>query len=402
MTNIMPRQTVTILGATGSIGRSTLDVLARHPERFTVHALVAQSNVDRMLQQVLQHRPRYAVLENPLAAKKLQHELTHYSVTTTVMSGSQAILATVEDSEVTTVVAGIVGAAGLAPTLAAVEQGKRVLLANKEALVMAGQLFMSSVSRCGAELMPVDSEHNAIFQCLPQPFRSLQASGVKKILLTGSGGPFRDLPLDQFTEVTAEQACAHPNWTMGRKISVDSATMMNKGLEFIEACWLFGASPADIQVLLHPQSIIHSMVEYLDGSIVAQMGQPDMRTPIAHCLGFPERLHNGVASLDFLTLGQLTFSAPCLKRFPCLKLATDAMVAGGTYPVALNAANEVAVQAFLNGALDFPSIAALVGNVMEKWTLGEPDDLDVVIGADRLAREMATNFVNVRQSTHLI
>jgi 1-deoxy-D-xylulose-5-phosphate reductoisomerase len=382
-------QRLTILGSTGSIGVSTLDVVSDHPDRYEIFALAAQSNDARLFEQVERFRPRYAVLCDPEAAERLRLRLREVKSTTDVLCGAESLNDIASDHEVDTVIAAVVGAAGLAPTMAAVSSGKRVLLANKESLVMAGRLFMDAVQANRARLLPVDSEHNAIFQCLPQPMVSLQAAGVRRLLLTGSGGPFRDLPLSAFAAITPEQACAHPNWSMGRKISVDSATMMNKGLEFIEACWLFDAAPEQIEVVLHPQSIIHSMVEFLDGSVLAQMGQPDMRTPIANCLAWPERIKNKVASLNFLALGSLSFGAPDPQRYPCLGLAVAAMRSGGTAPAALNAANEVAVAEFLAGRTGFLQIAETVDRVMQSWEGWEPRDLNCVIHADQRARAMA-------------
>lgn len=384
-------QRITILGSTGSIGVSTLDVISDHPDRYQVFALAAQSSDAKLLEQVERFHPRYAVLCEPAAAERLRSRLQGRGLPTEVLCGSEALVEVASDAEVDTVVAAVVGAAGLAPTLAAVTQGKRVLLANKESLVMAGRLFMDAVHRHNAQLLPVDSEHNAIFQCLPQPFAGMPGAGVRRLILTGSGGPFRDLPLSAFGSITPDQACAHPNWSMGRKISVDSATMMNKGLEFIEACWLFDAQPELIEVVLHPQSIIHSMVEFLDGSVLAQMGQPDMRTPIAHCLAWPERIKNRVPSLNFFQLGSLSFGAPDPDRYPCLDLAVAAMRSGGTAPAALNAANEIAVAEFLAGRISFPQIAITVDRVMQGWNGWEPRDLDCVIEADLRARAMATD-----------
>lgn len=382
-------QRVTVLGSTGSIGVNTLDVLSQHPERFEVYALTAHQQIDKLFEQCVRFQPRLAVVPHAEAAHRLQAALDKAGCRTQVVLGEAGLCAVAADAAVDTVVAAIVGAAGLRPTMAAVDAGKRLLLANKEALVMAGGLFMQAAERSGAQVLPVDSEHNAIFQCLPSPFTSLNQAGVKRILLTGSGGPFRLLPLEQLPFVTAEQACKHPNWAMGRKISVDSASMMNKGLEFIEACWLFNAQPSEIDVLLHPQSIIHSMVEYQDGSVLAQMGQPDMRTPIAHCLAWPERMRSGVAGLDFLTLGALEFAAPCQARYPALGLAKAAMRDGGLAPAALNAANEIAVEAFLQGRINFVHIAELVDAVMQSWRNTEPDALEEVYAADLSAREAA-------------
>jgi 1-deoxy-D-xylulose-5-phosphate reductoisomerase len=379
-------QQLTILGSTGSIGVNALDVVAGHPDRFGIFALAAHSSHDKLLQQIQQFRPRYAVLCDEGAARQLRVQLGS-DCTTEVLCGEQALIEVAAAAEVDTVVAAVVGAAGLAPTLAAVRAGKKVLLANKESLVMAGQVFMDAVKQSGAHLLPVDSEHNAIFQCLPHPYTGLADAGVRRLLLTGSGGPLRELPLKDLASVTPEQACAHPNWRMGRKISVDSATMMNKGLEFIEACWLFDARPEQIQVVLHPQSIIHSMVEYADGSVLAQLGQPDMRTPIAHCLAWPQRLENRVPSLNFFELGSLTFGPVDYERFPCLRIAIDAMASGGTAPAALNAANEVAVAAFLAGRIRFTRIAELVEEVMQTWNMGAARDLESVVQADRVARQ---------------
>lgn len=394
-------QRLTILGSTGSIGVSTLDVVSDHPDRYQVFALAAQSNDVRLFEQVVRFRPRFAVLCDPAAAERLRLRLQQIESTTEVLWGAESLCAVASTSEVDTVVAAVVGAAGLAPTMAAVTSGKRVLLANKESLVMAGHLFMEAVREGNAQLLPVDSEHNAIFQCLPQPMVSLQAAGVRRLLLTGSGGPFRDLPLSAFAAITPEQACAHPNWSMGRKISVDSATMMNKGLEFIEACWLFDAAPEQIEVVLHPQSIIHSMVEFLDGSVLAQMGQPDMRTPIANCLAWPERIKNKVTSLNFLALGSLSFGAPEPERYPCLGLAVAAMRSGGTAPAALNAANEVAVAEFLAERIGFLQIAETVDRVMQAWEGWEPRDLGCVIHADERARAMAVEALTKRRQTAL-
>lgn len=391
-------QQITVLGATGSIGQSTLDVIERNPERYTVFALAAQRNVERMWELIRRHRPERAVMEDAGAASELRKMASEAGVICDISSGMEALVEVAEDSQVSTVVAGIVGSAGLAPTLAAVRKGKRILLANKESLVMAGALFMDSVVQSGAELLPVDSEHNAIFQSLPHPYRGIAASGVSKILLTGSGGPFLNTPLTELQGVTVQQACAHPNWNMGKKISVDSATMMNKGLEFIEACWLFEARPDEIEIILHPQSIIHSMVQYCDGSVLAQLGQPDMRTPIAHCLAWPERIENGVAALDFAEIGQLTFAKPCHQRFPCLRLAIETMHAGGTYPAALNAANEVAVDGFLSGHIGFPQISQVVQEVLENWTSNEPGSLDEVIAADHHARILANRWLRQWQT----
>ena len=342
-------QSVTVLGATGSIGKSTLDVIARHPERYRVYALTAHTSKEALLDQCKAHSPRFAVLDDVADAQWLQQALRQAGSNTVALAGEDALCEVAQAPEVDTVMAAIVGAAGLLPSLAAAEAGKRVLLANKEALVMSGALFMDAVARSGATLLPIDSEHNAIYQCLPSEHRGgLAKHGVRQLLLTASGGPFRGWSAADIANVTPEQACAHPNWSMGRKISVDSATLMNKGLELIEACWLFDATPEQIQVVVHPQSVIHSMAAYNDGSVIAQLGNPDMRTPIAYGLAWPERIDAGVETLDLFQVARLDFEAPDETRFPCLRLAREAMQAGGAAPAVLNAANEVAVEAFLN------------------------------------------------------
>jgi len=385
---------VTVLGATGSIGVSTLDVLARHPERYQVVALTANSQVERLLEQCLVHRPRYAVMVDVEASERLAVGLREAGSETEVLSGVGGLEQVASLPEVDYVMAAIVGAAGLPPTLAAARHGKRVLLANKEALVMSGHLFMEEVRHNGAELLPIDSEHNAIFQCMPTNFeQGLSQVGVRRILLTASGGPFRQTPLHELETVTPEQAVAHPNWSMGRKISVDSATMMNKGLEVIEACWLFNTTPSKIQVVLHPQSVIHSMVEYNDGSVLAQLGNPDMRTPIAHALAWPERIESGVGSLDMFAVARLDFEAPDLGRFPCLRLAIEAMEAGGTAPAILNAANEIAVEAFLDGRLGFTKIAQVIEKTLETMTAREADTLATIFEDDTEARSVAQSLV---------
>ncbi|KAB7627922.1 1-deoxy-D-xylulose-5-phosphate reductoisomerase [Alkalilimnicola sp. S0819] len=378
---------VTVLGATGSIGRSTLDVVGRHPARFRVHALTAHRDAAGLLAQCLVHRPRYAVLADPAAAQPLARGVREAGLDTEVLSGAEALVQVAEDPNADTVVAAIVGAAGLLPSLAAVRAGKRVLLANKEALVCAGAVFMAAVRDSGATLLPLDSEHNAVFQCLPE--QGVGRGGVRRILLTASGGPFRETPPGELANVTPEQACAHPNWSMGRKISVDSATMMNKGLEVIEACWLFHLPPAQVEVVVHPESVIHSLVEYTDGSMLAQLGNPDMRTPIAHALAWPERIESGVAPLDLVRTGQLNFQAPDPRRFPCLGLAYSALRAGGNACAVLNAANEVAVEAFLAGRIGFMAIAELVERTLERIPRGELADLEAVLAADTQARETA-------------
>jgi 1-deoxy-D-xylulose-5-phosphate reductoisomerase len=384
----MTKRRLTVLGATGSIGASTLDVVSRHPDRFEVVALTGHRRLDVLEQQCRRHHPRYAVVAEPADALSLATALAE--TTTEVLAGPDALVQVAALSEVDTVMAAIVGAAGLAPTLAAVRAGKRVLLANKEALVMAGAVFMAEVGASGATLLPIDSEHNAVFQSLPRDFRgNLAAAGVSRILLTASGGPFRAVPLARLATVTPEEACAHPNWVMGRKISVDSATMMNKGLEVIEAHWLFNAAPDQIEVVIHPQSIIHSLVQYVDGSVVAELGNPDMRTPIAHALAYPERVGAGVAPLDLFAVGQLNFETPDLERFPCLELAYRALTAGGNAPAVLNAANEVAVAAFLDGRLPYLGIAEVIAAALDAVTQGAIRTLDDVMDADAAGRATA-------------
>jgi 1-deoxy-D-xylulose-5-phosphate reductoisomerase len=381
---------ITVLGSTGSIGVSTLDVVARHPERFRVVALTAHRDVEGLYRQCLQHRPDYAVMADADAAEELQSRLQGQGGDIQVLAGMEGLVRVAGLPEVDTVMAAIVGAAGLLPSLEAARCGKRVLLANKEALVMSGGLFMEQVRNSGAVLLPIDSEHNAIFQCMPGGFVSGQAPrGVRRILLTASGGPFRTTPLDQLARVTPEQACAHPNWDMGRKISVDSATMMNKGLEVIEACWLFDVEASAVEVVLHPQSVVHSMVDYDDGSVLAQLGNPDMRTPIAYGLAWPERIDSGVASLDLMAIARLDFEAPDLARFPCLRLAYEAWEAGGTAATVLNAANEVAVQAFLDGTLPFTGIPRLIEDCLGRGVSSAATDLDGILAADAAARELA-------------
>jgi 1-deoxy-D-xylulose-5-phosphate reductoisomerase len=387
-------QHITILGATGSIGVSTLDVVARHPDRYTVYALTAHGRVEELAVQCERHHPQVAVVGSADAAQRLSRLLNQKGSKTQVEYGEAALCAVAGASGCDVVMAAIVGAAGLAPTLAAAKAGKKVLLANKEALVMSGQLFMDAVTASGAMLLPIDSEHNAIFQCLPHNYqRSPAQHGIAKILLTASGGPFLNRAIDTLTSVTPEEAVAHPNWIMGRKISVDSATMMNKGLEVIEAHWLFGASAGQIEVVIHPQSVIHSLVSYVDGSVLAQLGNPDMRTPIAHALAYPERIASGVAQLDLTTIAQLLFERPDFSRFPCLKLAYDALQAGGTAPAILNAANEVAVQAFLNREIGFRMIDQLIARVMETVSPRPVTDIDDLIEQNRCAREVAYDFV---------
>jgi 1-deoxy-D-xylulose-5-phosphate reductoisomerase len=381
---------VAVLGSTGSIGISTLDVLARHPERFAVAALTAHSNSVRLREQCIRYRPEFAVLSTAAAATQLEQELREAGVPTRVLAGEDALCEVASHERVETVMAGIVGAAGLRSSLAAARAGKRILLANKEALVMSGPLFMEAVREGGATLVPVDSEHNAIFQCLPGDSRAgLRSAGISRVLLTASGGPFLRTSRDALRGVTADQACAHPRWVMGRKISVDSATLMNKGLELIEACLLFNLPPAQVEVVVHPQSIVHSLVEYCDGSMLAQLGNPDMRVPIAHALGWPQRIASGVESLDIVRAGRLDFEAPDLEKFPCLTLARRAAEAGGTAPAVLNAANEVAVGAFLSGQLAFVEIPVIIDQVLSQHSVRSVASLEDVMAADGWARLQA-------------
>jgi 1-deoxy-D-xylulose-5-phosphate reductoisomerase len=383
-------QNITILGATGSIGVSTLDVIARHPDRYRIYALTAHSKVNDLAAQCARFLPEVAVVGSAEAASALAALLREAGVATDVLWGEEALCQVASAPGCDTVMAAIVGAAGLAPSLAAARAGKKVLLANKEALVMSGQLFMSAVAESGATLLPIDSEHNAIFQCLPGDFsRQPERHGISRILLTASGGPFLNRAVETLDRVTPEEAVAHPNWVMGRKISVDSATMMNKGLEVIEAAWLFGASAAQIEVLIHPQSVIHSMVSYIDGSVLAQLGNPDMRTPISHALAYPERIASGVAPLDLTSMAQLRFERPDLRRFPCLKLAYDALQAGGSAPALLNAANEIAVEAFLNRQIGFRMIDQLIDRVMHVIPHEPVADIGALLEQDRRARALA-------------
>lgn len=386
---------ITILGSTGSIGVSTLSVIESNPESFTVFALVAGRNVTKMVEQCRAFAPRFAVMADENSAADVRHALAETGEKTIVLAGVQAACEMASCGEVDQVMSAIVGAAGLLPTLAAIDAGKEVLLANKESLVTCGKLFMDAVAARNARLLPIDSEHNAIFQSLPTPIQNdlgrakLSDHGVASIVLTGSGGPFRDTPLASLAAMSPEQACRHPNWSMGRKISVDSATMMNKGLEYIEARWLFDTAPGQIEVLIHPQSVIHSMVRYRDGSVLAQLGVPDMRTPIAHAMAFPARIESGAAPLDFCKIGALTFSEPDFERYPCLKLAIDACYSGQAATTALNAANEIAVAAFLQGEVRFTDIAAVNLSTLERITLAEPKNVNEVLEIDRVAREIA-------------
>ena len=388
-------QHITILGSTGSIGTSTLDVVARHPEKFRIVALTANSRVDLLFKQCQQFKPRYAVMLDEVAAIRMRELVSDAGIGTEVLSGIAALEQVAELQEVDAVMAAIVGAAGLRPTLAAARAGKKILLANKETLVMAGSVFMDALRASGAALLPIDSEHNAIFQSLPRGYDgNLADSGVRRILLTASGGPFRDTPLEELQNVTPEQACAHPNWVMGRKISVDSASMMNKGLEVIEAHWLFNAHADDIQVVVHPQSVIHSLVEYVDGSVLAQLGNPDMRTPIAYGLAYPERIDAGVAPLDLFKVATMNFVAPDFERFPCLALAYQALRAAGTAPAILNAANEIAVEAFLDRRIPFLAIPRVIGAVLDALPVGAVGSLEDVLGADAEARRVAQQKID--------
>jgi len=387
-------QNITILGATGSIGLSTLDVIRRHPDRFSVLALTANTDVKRLLEQCLEFQPRYAVMADEGAAKELRIAIASKNLKCEVLSGTEGLVRVASLPELDSVMAAIVGAAGLLPSLAAAEAGKRVLLANKEALVMSGHLFMQAVHDNGAELLPIDSEHNAIFQSMPADYKTgTKPVSVRRILLTASGGPFRDADPKTLDAVTPEQAVAHPNWDMGRKISVDSATMMNKGLELIEACWLFDIGPDDIEVVIHRQSVIHSMVDYTDGSVLAQMGNPDMRTPIAHAMAWPERIDSGVAPLDMFKVGRLDFEQPDLERFPCLRLAFEAAKAGGTASTIMNAANEIAVEAFLDERLGFMKIAGVIEATMNAIEYQQADSLETILAADAQARKIAQEII---------
>ena len=392
----MPLRRVAILGSTGSIGVNTLDVIRSHPERFKVVALTAGKQVDRLAEQCLEFNPAIAVVADADGAARLSAMLKDKKIATEVLYGPEAMVTAVTQSNCDTVMAAIVGAAGLVPALAAAKAGKRVLLANKEALVMSGDLFMQAMQSGGGELLPIDSEHNAIFQCLPQQFTKAPHDylGVEELWLTASGGPFRDTPISELSAITPEQACAHPNWVMGRKISVDSATMMNKGLEVIEAFWLFGLPLEKIKVLIHPQSVVHSMVRYRDGSVLAQMGQPDMRTPIAYGLAWPERIHAGVAPLNLTQFSALSFTEPDLARFPCLALAFSAAKTGGTAPTILNAANEIAVAAFLDAGLPYLRIPEVVEKTLNHIQSVPASSLELILEVDAQARQVATSLMS--------
>ena len=387
-------QSVAILGSTGSIGQSTLDVLGRHPDRFKVHMLSANTSVDAIFSQCKAFEPKFAVLNDADAATKLQQKCSQSHLSTIVLQGDPALCECVSSAEVDTVVAAIVGAAGLSSTLAAASNGKRVVLANKEALVMSGSMLMRHATESGALIMPTDSEHNAIFQCISDHSLSKNEAGIEKIILTGSGGPLRNCSKEALSVVTPQQALKHPNWSMGPKISIDSATLMNKGLEVIEACTLFSLELADIEVLIHPESVIHSMVQYRDGSVIAQLGRPDMRTPIAHALAWPERIASGVEPLNFTQIAGLHFEAPDLNRFPCLRLAYEAQEAGGTAPTVLNAANEIAVQGFLDGSVSFLQLASVVEDTLSYAKISPAVDLTTIIEADRDARISAKTILD--------
>jgi 1-deoxy-D-xylulose-5-phosphate reductoisomerase len=384
------RQGITVLGATGSIGRNTLDVLARHPERFEVVALSAHSNVDLLADLCRQHRAKFAVTSDLTRADALRDALKQRGCAAEVLAGSEGLEQAVRQDETDTVMAAIVGAAGLRPALLTAQLGKRLLLANKESMVIAGELFADAARATGSTIIPVDSEHNALFQALPDGCKQdLDAAGVEQLILTASGGPFRELGMEALSAVTPEQACAHPNWDMGRKISIDSATLMNKGLEVIEARWLFQARPEQIQVVVHPQSIVHSLVAYRDGSVLAQLGMPDMRTPIAHALAWPERIESGVERLDLSEMQRLEFYPPDTQKFPCLRLAFEAMRAGDSAAITLNAANEIAVEAFLNRTIRFLEIPRVIERTMEAADRGPVTGLDAVLDFDQAARELA-------------
>jgi 1-deoxy-D-xylulose-5-phosphate reductoisomerase len=394
--NPLPAKNVSILGATGTIGLHTLDVITQHPNRFNVFALTASTNVKGLFALCVSHTPRYAVMLHVAAANELAAQLKAIGSSTVVLHGEESLSYVASHEEVDTVMAAIVGAAGLHPAMAAAKAGKRILLANKETLVMAGNLFMQAVSDGGATLLPIDSEHNAIFQVMPRQRSALLSKmGVKRVILTASGGPFRNASLEELKAVTRAQALNHPNWVMGPKITVDSASLMNKGLEVIEAHWLFNALPNQIDVVVHPQSVIHSMVEYIDGSVLAQLGNPDMRTPIAYGLGYPERLTSGVSSLDLLTTSRLDFSAPDLERFPCLRIAYDALNLGGTAPAILNAANEVAVAAFLAEKIGFMDISCMIETVLSAASIEQVESIAQLVAVDAMARQHASDWLSV-------
>jgi 1-deoxy-D-xylulose-5-phosphate reductoisomerase len=384
-----------ILGATGSIGVSTLDVAARHPHLYKIIALTANSNIGVLFEQCLTHRPQYAVVVGESKSQEFKDKIRNSPISDMkVLTGTNALEEVATLDEVDSVMAAIVGAAGLLPSLAAAKAGKTVLLANKEALVMSGDIFMDAVTASGAHLLPIDSEHNAIFQCMPAHYKTgTDGKQVRRILLTASGGPFREMPIELMADVTPEQAVAHPNWDMGKKISVDSATMMNKGLEMIEACLLFNMSPDQIQVVIHPQSVIHSMVDYVDGTVLAQMGNPDMRIPIAHAMAWPERFDSGAKPLNIFDVGRMDFEQPNLERFPCLRLAYKAINAGGTMPTVLNAANEIAVEAFLDRRVKFTDIPVIIEHCMDTIAVAVADTLAVILDHDQQARTVAKQII---------
>ncbi|MCX7100130.1 MAG: 1-deoxy-D-xylulose-5-phosphate reductoisomerase [Methylobacter sp.] len=386
---------ICILGATGSIGVSTLDVVARHSNLYKVIALTANTNIDTLFQQCLEHRPEVVVVVNEAKAQVFEEQLKNTPIANIkVLSGSKALEQVATLDNVDSVMAAIVGAAGLLPSLAAAKAGKTILLANKEALVMSGAIFMQAVADSGAQLLPIDSEHNAIFQCMPAGYKTgMQAKQARRILLTASGGPFRETPVEQLVNVTPAQAVAHPNWDMGRKISVDSATMMNKGLEMIEACILFNMTPDQIQVVIHPQSVIHSMVDYVDGTVLAEMGNPDMRIPIAYSMAWPDRFDSGVEPLNIFDVGRMDFQEPDLERFPCLRLAYEAIAAGGIMPTVLNAANEIAVEAFLNEAVRFTDIPVIIEQCMKQFEAKVADTLEIILEADQQARLVSSQII---------
>ena len=386
---------VSVLGSTGSIGISTLDVIAQHPDRYRAVGLAANRDVEGLFQQCERFQPTVVAMADQASAADLAKRLASIGSSIEVLAGEAGVIAIAELTDAEMVMAAIVGAAGLTPTLAAVRKGKRILLANKESLVVAGDLFMREAKAHKASVLPIDSEHNAVFQCMPQDFeQGLAAKGVKRILLTASGGPFRTWTNDQLKSATPEQACAHPNWSMGRKISVDSATMMNKGLEVIEARWLFDATPEQIKVVVHPQSVVHSMVQYVDGSVLAQLGNPDMRTPIAHAMAWPERHGSGVASLDLFEVARLDFEEPDTQRFPCLRLAFDAVAAAGVAPAVLNAANEVAVDAFLSKQLAFVRIPEIIETVLSQNLEGDLDSVEGLMAIDQAARAATEQLIH--------
>ncbi len=390
----MSQHSITILGATGTIGLNTLDVISRHEDKFSVHALTANSNAQKLLELCIKFKPAYAVLLDEKASKDFQIGLKDSGLSTKFIFGIEGLIQVASAPEVDVVMAAIVGAAGLRPSLAAANAGKKILLANKETLVMSGGLFMNAVHQGGATLLPIDSEHNAIFQVMPSLNNgSLSSYGIRRILLTASGGPFRNTPKDDLHAVTLSQALKHPNWVMGKKITIDSATLMNKGLEVIEAHWLFNAMPEEIKVVVHPQSVIHSMVEYIDGSILAQLGNPDMRTPIAYALGFPERIESGVGSLDLFEIARLDFEKPDITKFPCLRLAYDALKMGGIAPAVLNAANEIAVEAFINGEIGFMDIPRVIEFTLEVTGHEEVTGLEMLLGTDANARQIARSLI---------